>query len=226
MEEERKSLVETVSDLNKKIDDLTGKKKEKKKMNIPIVGWVYGLVLGGLFFTLGWLFIKDIITGVIIGIVTMAVTLFISARMNNQVGWNLPWKSRFLGRRKKRKGYCVFMNIGTNRAITFVKAPIEEGVAMVNDAPHVVSPEDILLWKNKIPIVITYQNALTPVRCEELQRKAEATGTTTKGWQYVMNYIYKTQIKDKKNVPTFLIIIGIIAVIGLGYYLIKSGAFK
>src|SRR4030065_2928309 len=64
--------------------------------------------------------------------------------------WRLPFLSRFLGKRKKRKGYVLFMNVGLNKAVTFIKAPVEEGVALVNGIPHVVHAEDILIWKNKI----------------------------------------------------------------------------
>ena len=81
MEEEKKSLVETVSDLNKKIDELSGKKESKKKLNIPLVGWVYGFVLGGLwvipkFFGDG---LKPILLGVW-GVISLIVLLLLYFR--------------------------------------------------------------------------------------------------------------------------------------------------
>jgi hypothetical protein len=72
--------------------------------------------------------------------------------------WNLPFTARVgMGKKKKREGYVVFMNIAENKAVTFIKAPVVEKVAMVNGVPHVVNPEDILIWKNKIPLVVQPQ---------------------------------------------------------------------
>lgn len=139
--------------------------------------------------------------------------------------WNLPFMARTgMGKKKKRRGYVVFVNIGTNKAVTFIKAPVEEGVAIVNNTPHVVDPKDILIWKNKIPMVIQPQWSERPFSPEEHHRLTTENNQTTLGYEYIINYIMKTQIKAKKQVAMGLIIIGVIAVIGLGYYLIKSGA--
>lgn len=140
--------------------------------------------------------------------------------------WNLPFMTRTgMGKNKKRRGYCVFMNVNTNKAVTFIKTPIEDNVALVNNVPHVIEPEDILLWKNKIPIVIQPQWSVRPFSPKEHYKQVMDSKDHTKGWQYIMNYINKTQLAAKKAVSTGLIIIGVIAVAALGYYLIKSGAF-
>lgn len=141
--------------------------------------------------------------------------------------WSLPFFTRFgMGKKRKRMGYVVFVNIGTNKAITFIKAPISDGVALVNNVPHIVEPDDILLWKNKIPMVLQPQWSERPFSPKDHFAKAETAGQNTAGLEYIMNFILKTQIQAKKNFPTGLIIIGVIAIIGLGWYLIKSGAFK
>lgn len=140
--------------------------------------------------------------------------------------WNIPFTARIgMGKKAKRRGKVVFMNIGQNKAVTFIKAQLDDGVAMVNDVPHVVEPDDILIWKNKIPLVIQPQWSERPFSAKDHYDKTIAAQQHSKGWQYIMNYIYKTQIKAKKNVPIGLIVIGGLALIGLGYYLIKSGAF-
>jgi hypothetical protein len=141
--------------------------------------------------------------------------------------WNLPFMVRTgLGKKKKRKGYVLFQNIGTNKAVTFIKAPISDGVALVNNVPHIVEPDDILLWKNKIPMVIQPQWSERPFSPKDHFVKTEQAGQNTAGWEYIMNFILKSQIQAKKNIPTGMIIIGIIAIVGLGWYLIKSGALK
>ena len=171
MEEENKSLKETLADVAKKLDDLSQEKKVKK--------------------------------------------------------WSLPFTARIgMGKKKKRKGYVVFMNVGLNKAVTFIKAPVTENVAMVNGVPHVVEPDDILIWKNKIPIVIQPQFAERPFSARRYFDETTKNGQTTEGWRYIMNYILNTQITEKKKFSGGLIIIGVIALIGLGYYLIKSGALS
>lgn len=140
--------------------------------------------------------------------------------------WSLPFFTRAgMGKKKKRKGYVIFVNIGLNKALTFIKAPVEEGVAMVNNVPHVLSPEDIVIYKNKIPMVIQPQWSEKPFSIREHYNQTVEKGETTMGWEYIINYIMKTQIKAKKAISTGLIIIGVIAIAALGYYLIKSGAF-
>jgi hypothetical protein len=118
------------------------------------------------------------------------------------------------------------MNIGLNKAVTFIKAPIDEGVAMVNGVPHVVNTDDILIWKNKIPVVIQPQFSERPYSAHRHYETVMAKGEDTKGWQFLMNYILKHQIKPTKDTPWKAIIIGAIVVIGLGYYLMKSGVLK
>lgn len=141
--------------------------------------------------------------------------------------WNLPFAARTgMGKKKKRQGYVVFMNVGENKAVTFIKAPVEENVALVNNVPHVIEPEDILLWKNKIPIVIQPQWSERPFSPKDHYAATVVAQQTTNGWKYITNYLYKTQIQPKKNASMGLILIAILAVVGLGYYLFKSGAFS
>ena len=138
--------------------------------------------------------------------------------------WQPPWSKRTIGKKKKRQGYVLFMNIAQNKSVTWIKAPVEEGVAMVNGVPHIIEPEDILLWKNKLPIVIQPQWSERPFSAKDHFAKTEESGMNTKGWEYIMNYIYKTQIKAKKAIGAGLIIIGVLVVGGLAWYLFKGGS--
>jgi len=169
MEEQKKSLVETLNNISKNLDALVAEKKVKK--------------------------------------------------------WSLPWRARFLGKKKKRKGYAVFMHLGNNKAVTFVKAQVEEGVAMVNGIPHVVSPEDIYIWKNKIPIVIQPEYSEHPLRASDHYEAVESKKEGSRGWLFFVNYMMKNQIKEKKQLKGGAIIVGVLLIAGIGYYLFKSGAF-
>lgn len=137
--------------------------------------------------------------------------------------WRLPFLSRFLGKRKKRKGYVLFMNVGLNKAVTFIKAPIEEGVAVVNGIPHVVDAKDILIWKNKIPMVIQPQWAEKPFSMEEHHKQTMDSGGGSMGWKFIMNYIYNNKIEQKKSMSPGVIIVGLLIIGGLAYYAYKSG---
>jgi len=76
----------------------------------------------------------------------------------------------------------------------------------------------------KIPIVFQPEWSERPFSAKDHFKQATEAGQTTTGWKLIMNFILKTQIQDKKKAGMGLIIIGVLAVIGLGYYLIKSGA--
>lgn len=139
--------------------------------------------------------------------------------------WKLPARTRFgMGKRKKRKGYVVFMDIARNKAVTFVKAPIEDGVALVHNIPVIVEPEDILLWKNRLPMVIRPSWSERPFSPKDHFAKTEAAGQGTIGWEYIMNYIYKTQIKAKKAIGAGLWIIGALVAGGLAWYFFRGGS--
>lgn len=141
--------------------------------------------------------------------------------------WVMPISTRIgMGKKKKRQGWVVFMNVGTNKALTFIKAPISDNVAIVNGVPHVIEPEDILLWKNRLPVVIQPQWSERPFSTKDHFKSTIQAGQHTAGWEYIINYILKTQVQAKKSIPSFMWLIILLAVIGLGYYLIKSGAFS
>lgn len=141
--------------------------------------------------------------------------------------WSLPFSAKFgMGKKKKQKGYVVFVNLGINKAATFIKAPITDGVALVNNIPHVIEPEDIFLWKNKIPLVFQPQWSERPFSAKDHFRKTVENNQSTMGYEYIMNFILKTQVQAKKNFPMGLVVFGVIAIGALGYYLFKSGALS
>lgn len=222
----RKNLREQLDDLLKRVDSLTPEEKAKKKFPIPMLGLLIGLIGGGFVFTMTWLLSKSINWGIGVGIIVAIIIMYISKIMEPTGEWKLPWSKRFLGKKKKRKGYVVFVNLGLNKAVTFIKAPISEGVAEVNGVHHVVSPEDIFLWKNKIPLVFVTQWAEKPINAKEHFKETQKNGEGTEGWAFIMNYMLKSQITAKKSIPWAPILIGALVLIGLGFYAMKSGVFK
>jgi hypothetical protein len=180
---------------------------------------MWNFIIAIIIFVTLWL-IWDLVFAIIIAVLIFISGVVIGYSISKT--WRIPFQARMMGKKKKQKGYCVFMNIGTNKAVTFIKAPVEEGVAMVNGVPHVIEPEDILLWKKKLPIIIQPQWSERPFSAKDYYAKTSEAGKTTEGWELILNYILKSQIKAKKNFsPLIWIILGI-AVIGGGYYLFKG----
>ncbi len=146
----------------------------------------------------------------------------------NKKEWKLPFKFTMIGQKKKKEGWILLQHLSYNGATSFEKVQVDEGVAMGKDMiPHVVTAEDIFLYKNKLPMVIIPDWSKYPIRKGELYSQTLATkGAGTMGWEFLMNYMYKTQIKEKKKATTGVMIIGVLVLIGLGYYLVKSGALS
>ena len=224
----RKSLREQLDELAAKVDKMSPEeeKKEKKKLPISSMSIIIGLIAGGFIFSMTWLLSKSVYWGIGLGVITTGIVFTASKFIESNREWKLPLTKRTLGRKKKRQGYVIFMNIGLNKAVTFIKAPIVEGVAELDGIPHVISPDDILLWKNKIPIVIQPQFSEKPYSITHHYDMVKKDNEGTEGWRFILNYLMKSQITDKKSIPLAPIIIGALILLGLGYYAVKSGVFK
>lgn len=228
MEEENinepKSIKSQIEDLKKwkeEIEKNPAKKENKFSFIDAIVFLIPALVIG--YFV--WLF-AGLTYAFIFGLIGGSIALFIKSYFFGK-NWRPPFKYRTLGKKKKREGYIIVIKVGLNKAISFDKLPIDENVIMGKDGiPHVVKQEDILLWKNKIPMIIQPEWSLDAWSPNQHAAITERNGAGTNGWQYIINYIRKNSIKEKKEFKPATIIIGGIVVIGLIWYLIKSGAFS
>ena len=123
-----------------------------------------------------------------------------------------------------RKNWVNIIYIQDNKSIRILKARIDENVIMIDNIPHTVNAADIMLHKGK-PTIIVPSWSIKPFSPEQNLKETEENGNLTLGWEYIMNYLKKTEIKAVKNIGIMMwIIVGLI-VIGGGYYLIKSGLF-
>ena len=140
--------------------------------------------------------------------------------------WKLPWSARTLSKKKLKEGYLVFLNIKRNGWGEFVKVPVEDGVALIGNTPHTVESYHVIMLKKGLGLVVQPEWSVEPFNPREHQQETKGTKNDSLGWTYIMNYIYKTQIKLKKDIAVGLYIIIGLAVLAGGYYLIQSGAFK
>ena len=124
-----------------------------------------------------------------------------------------------------KRGWVNIVYISDNKNIRILKAPIDENVIMIDNIPHVINASDIYLHKNK-PTIIVPAWSIKPFSAEQNLKDTKEAGNSTLGWEYIMNYLKKTEIKAVKNMGVMIwIICGIIAIGGI-YYLIKSGLFS
>lgn len=223
MEETNKGLKTQIEEITKWKKELEGGDKKKSKMSLKeVLSFVIASLFVGYF---AWIF-TGLTYGIIIGIAAGLISLFITNTFFSDK-WKMPFKYRILGKKKKREGYVVAIKVGLNGAISFEKIRLDEQVALGEDnIPHTVYKDDVLIWKNKIPMVILPEWSERAWSPREHYQKTEENNESSKGWQYIMNFLKKNQIKEKKEFKTGTLIIGGIVVIGLIWYLIKSGAFS
>lgn len=137
--------------------------------------------------------------------------------------WNLSWWKRLTGGQVKRN-WVLVCYIQENKGISFIKVPIDEGVIMLNGIPHTINSDEIMIYKNK-PFIIVPSWSIKPFSPAQNVKETNENGNNTLGWEFIMNYIKKTEIKAAKGAGMIIwIIVGLI-VIGGGYYLIKNGGF-
>jgi len=135
--------------------------------------------------------------------------------------WDVPWYKR-LFRGQTRKNWVLVCFIQENRSISFMKVPIDEGVILLNGIPHTVNSGEILIYKNA-PFIIIPSWSIKPFSPTQNQKETEDAGNSSMGWEYLFNYMKKTEIKAVRNFGTMMwFVVGLI-VIGGGYYLIKNG---
>ena len=139
--------------------------------------------------------------------------------------WN-KWKFwQNLTKGNIKRNWVNIVYISDNKNLRILKAPIDENVIMIDNIPHVVNASDIMLHKGK-PTIIVPSWSLTPFSPSQNITETNNAGNSTRGWEYVMNYLKKTEIKAIKNAGAMMWIIGGIVVIGGLYYIIKSGWFS
>lgn len=132
-----------------------------------------------------------------------------------------PWRSR-INKSKVKKGWVVVLKINENNEIQFEKVPIDEQVAMVDGAPRLFTPQEMLTYKGK-PWVILPSWSIKPFSSTDNFEAARMGDYMAKGYKLLMNKMLKEQIQTKKTVSP-MVVIGIIAILaGIGYFAYKGG---
>lgn len=136
---------------------------------------------------------------------------------------DVPWYKR-LTKGQAKKNWVLVCYISENKGINFIKAQIDEGVILINGIPHTVSSDEIMMYKNK-PFIIVPSWSIKPFSAHQNLMETKEAGNSSLGWEYIMNYMKKTEIKAIKNAGMIMWIILGIVVIGGAYYFIQRGGF-
>ncbi len=130
-----------------------------------------------------------------------------------------------VSKRQMKKNWIQIIHLSDNKVMRIMKAQIDENIIMIDNIPHKVDASDVFLHKGK-PTIIQPSWSIKPLSPTQNLQETKEAGNSTLGWEYIMNYLKKTEIKSIKNMGTMVWVIGGIVVIGGIYYLIKSGAFS
>ena len=134
--------------------------------------------------------------------------------------WWMFWKKPTKGEIKRNWVSIVY--IQENKNVVTMKVPIDEGVILINGIPHTVNASEVLMYKGK-PLLIVPSWSIKPFSPEQNIKETKESGNTTLGWEYLINYIKKTELKQLKSMGVMIWIVVILVLIGAGYYAIKSG---
>ena len=138
--------------------------------------------------------------------------------------WSKWFFWRNVSKGQIKRNWVNIIYISDNKNLRILKAPIDENVIMIDNIPHTVNSADVMLHKGK-PTIIVPSWSIKPFSPEQNVRETKDGGNLSLGWEWIMNYLKKTEIKAIKNIGIMMWIIVGALVIGGGYYAIKSGLF-
>ena len=142
---------------------------------------------------------------------------------NKKKPWfKLPAKAK-LNKGHLKKNYVTVMYIKENKECDFVRVPIDESTTLIEGTPRLATAEYTLTHKGK-PIIIQPAWSVKPFSPTESYNKTLEDGDSSAGYKLLLNKLKKEVIMPKKGPGGWLVWVLIaIAVVGVGYYLLKSG---
>lgn len=135
--------------------------------------------------------------------------------------FRLPFKAR-VGRGKVKKGWATILYLKTNKGARFLKAPIVEGVVEIDNIPHTVTPENVLVYKNK-PLIIVPEWTTEPYSPSQEIKKAEDNKSLSFGWRLLANYLESERITQRRKFAVGALLFGILVIGALVYYVFQGG---
>jgi len=137
--------------------------------------------------------------------------------------WKLPWNAR-LNKGQVKKNYATYCIINDNKAVKFLRAPIEDGVVSIDGVPRISTADYCLNYENK-PFFIMNTASIEPYDVRrEVKDSEERNMAGVAGRRLLLAKMEKEAIKPKgAGFGSMGWIILIVAVCAAGYFLIKGG---
>ena len=136
--------------------------------------------------------------------------------------FKLPWGAK-LSKANIKKNYVNVIYIKDNKDMNIVKLPIEDETVTIDGLPRVASSDYVMLLNGK-PTIIQPSWSIAPFNPTKDITETEAQELSAKGRRLVFAKMKNDIIAPKKMGGGMMIwiILGL-AVLGIGYYLMKGG---
>jgi hypothetical protein len=144
----------------------------------------------------------------------------IEEKGKREKGFKLPWKGK-VSKSKVKKGWATYMVIRDNRNIEFTKKPIEEQTVVIDGTPRIATADDTLFYKGK-PFYVQPSWSVKPFSPTENYNQTIKEGYASQGYKLLMNRMKNEQLTTKKSFGGIGIFLIIVAIIAIGYFVIKG----
>lgn len=135
------------------------------------------------------------------------------------------WKMPFSGKLSKfnlKRNYITVMYIKDNKSVDFLKVPIDQETITIDGLPRASSADYVLSYKGK-PMMIQPSWSVAPFMPDKDISETEKLGLSSKARKLVFAKMKNDIIVPPKKGRMMMWVILIIAVLGIGYYLMKGG---
>jgi hypothetical protein len=138
--------------------------------------------------------------------------------------FSLPFRAKFLGKRKVRKGWTIAQILRHNGNVDFIKVKTEDGTIKIDGFPRIGTIDYQLHYKNK-PWIIIPEWSLAPYNpIIDEKTTEEKENLSMVGRRLILAKLEGEQIKQKPKMGGMIGWIILIAIIGgVGWYLFKGG---
>jgi len=114
------------------------------------------------------------------------------------------------------KNYTLAIVIGENREIKFLKVPIDEGTAIINNCPRLATTDYILSYQGK-PALIIPEWSVEPFSPTSNYEQAIRDKTLAAGWRLLSNKLEQGTIKPQMKLSGGMIFAIIVGLLLIGY---------
>lgn len=130
-------------------------------------------------------------------------------------------KGKKLSKSQVKKGWVRYMYIDENKGISAHKYQIDDGTVIHGGVPRVATADYIMTWDGQ-PTIIQPGWSLTPYDPVKERGETEKEKLASAGMRLLLAKIEQGNIKQKKKLSGAMIFGIIIALIVIGYLLIKG----